>query len=144
MKEKLFLLADDDNDDAELFDEALSLISDNVRFKRVDNGYDVLDILEAGNYIPDIIFLDVNLPEMTGWECLERIRSNTKFEKIPIVIYTTSSSAYDLDKAVQLEATGLITKPSTFKKLKAILQRVIASIDINLSETLAAIAKEEE
>ena len=144
MKEKLFLLADDDNDDAELFDEALSLISTDVSFKRVDNGYDVLEILDTGTHIPDIIFLDLNLPEMTGWECLEKIRSNSNYADIPIIVYTTSSSARDLDKAVQLGAAGLITKPSTFKKLKTILQKVIVNMDTNLSETILGIAKEEE
>lgn len=143
MKQKLFLLADDDNDDAELFDEALSLIDANIKFSRVDNGYAALELLQEG-LAPDIIFLDVNLPEMTGWECLQKIRSNDDYKAIPIVIYTTSSSPRDLDKAAQLGATGLITKPSTFKKLKTMLQKIAENFDGNLPDILSEIAMKED
>ena len=116
---KIFLLADDDQDDAELFGEALAEIDPAIHFHHVDDGEAVLDFLKNHNgESPDIIFLDLNMPGMDGWECLRQLKSNSAFEGIPVIVYSTSSHQRDKDRAIQLGATGLISKPSSYRLLR--------------------------
>jgi CheY-like chemotaxis protein len=123
------LLADDDNDDAEIFAEALAAVGDGVNFARVDTGFGVFDYLRnKDNATPGIIFLDLNMPEMNGWQCLAKLKNTKEYERIPVIIYTTSSNPRDKEIANDLNAHGLITKPSNPKILEKILSLVVVGI----------------
>jgi CheY-like chemotaxis protein len=117
-----FLLADDDRDDAELFGEALGSLNPPVKFIHVENGHGVFSVLNVKKEIkPDIIFLDLNMPELSGWQCLARLKNDVFFKDIPVIMYSTSSNARDREIAIELGATGFITKPSSFNTLISIL-----------------------
>lgn len=136
---KVFLLADDDHDDAELFSEALNRVDPSITFRHVDNGTGVFEFLDKpGNPKPDLIFLDLNMPKMSGWQCLAQLKNNSSYKEIPVIMYTTSSHYRDTEIALDLGAHGLVTKPSEFK----ILKTIIASIVGNIHEDLAATLKE--
>ena len=79
-----FLLADDDRDDAELFNEALSTVNPSIKFHHVEDGHEVFQfLLNSKIEKPDVIFLDLNMPAMSGWQCLAKLKNDTALKKIP-------------------------------------------------------------
>jgi CheY-like chemotaxis protein len=123
-----FLLADDDADDANLFCEALSGIASVMRCYTAENGVALFELLSS-QYpeVPDVIFLDINMPIMNGWECLKRLKSSTDYQSIPIFMYSTSSAKKDIDMAYGLGAMLFLTKPEDFRELAQILEVVATS-----------------
>lgn len=122
-----FLLADDDADDADLFCEALHRIAAVMKCYKVENGQQVFRFLSEGSTItPDVIFLDINMPVMDGWECLKKLKDNLNFRSIPTIIYSTSSAKRDIDLAYRLGASLFVTKPEDFNELCKILE-IVAS-----------------
>ncbi|MEP7171012.1 MAG: response regulator [Bacteroidota bacterium] len=91
------LLADDDADDRDLFKEAIEETKLNVNLDFAEDGKCLIDLLCNEKRLPDLIFLDLNMPYKTGMECLAEIRNNSTFKDIPVVIYSTSSSIKDLE-----------------------------------------------
>jgi len=138
---KLFLLADDDHDDAELFSEALSRVDSTITLQHVDNGTGVFEFLKnKANPQPDLIFLDLNMPKMSGWQCLAQLKNNPAYRDIPVIMYTTSSHYRDTEIALDLGAIGLVTKPSEFKTLKTIISSIVSNMHKDLSATVKELA----
>ena len=136
-----FLLADDDRDDAELFGEALVSIDPPVDFQHVEDGRGVFDFLsDPGNRKPHLIFLDLNMPQMSGWQCLAKLKNDAYFQKIPVIMYSTSSHPRDKEIAMDLGALGFITKPTDFK----ILKRMLQTIAVNMGGDLKKMIKNNE
>ena len=138
MKMPLFLLADDDRDDAELFGEALSSLQPPVTLRHVEDGHGVFEYLSnTENPKPDIIFLDLNMPQISGWQCLARLKNDMYFQEIPAIMYSTSSHPRDREIALDLGAVGFITKPSDFRELRKILHRIVTNVGGDLRQALA-------
>jgi len=100
----------------------------------LDNDYDVttansgqaaLDLFFQG-YTPNLALLDLNMPEMGGWDTYIRIRDITKLHKVPIAIYTTSDDPKDKIKARELGAVDFIGKPAKKADLLAKVAKFIA------------------
>jgi len=126
MKQLKILLVDDDEDDRQFFADALESLDMNTELHEVHNGKACLDFLEkAGDYGPDLIFLDLNMPIMNGFQCLEQIREKGKSKETIIAIYSTSSSETDIEETFTKGANIYIKKPSSFKDLKNSLKQVI-------------------
>lgn len=126
---KIILLADDDPDDAEMFSMVLSEVDGSVKFYHVDNGLAVLEYLkQIENPLPDVIFLDINMPEMSGWQCLTALKNNDTSKHIPVLIYSTSAHPRDKQIAMDLGASAFITKPSDYKTLGKLLSTVISNL----------------
>lgn len=142
-KEKFFLLADDDRDDIELFREALEEVHPIVKLDYVRNGSELMKYFEKGpGDLPDIIFLDINMPELSGWECLQRIKNNDRLSRIPVIMYSTSSAGRDQQTAIDRGAAGLLTKPANFRTLIRMLDILSKPGDQEIStvvKTLQAI-----
>jgi len=130
-------LADDDRDDAELFDEALSTINASIKFKHVDDGQQVFHfLLNSPTSKPDIIFLDLNMPAMSGWQCLAKLKNDPLLKDIPVIMYSTSSNPREKEIAMELGAIGFVTKPTDFRVLTKILEAVLKNIDGGLRKVL--------
>jgi CheY-like chemotaxis protein len=128
-RHKIILLADDDMDDAEMFAEVLALTDPSIKFYHVKNGLEVFDHMKRmTNQMPAIIFLDINMPEMSGWQCLSILKNDPLARCIPVVIYSTSSHHRDKQTAIELGASAFITKPSDYKKLQNLLSVVTANL----------------
>lgn len=123
---RTILLIDDDADDAELFQEALGEVNGHVKCYVAEDAEDALRQLQLGIAPrPDIIFLDINMPGMNGWQCLEKLKGSTELNSIPVIMYSTSSALRDRDIATSLGALGLLTKPSDYRYLKSTLRTLI-------------------
>jgi CheY-like chemotaxis protein len=126
---KIVLLADDDPEDAEMFFLVLADVDASVKFDYVNNGLEIFEYLKlADNQKPDIIFLDINMPEMSGWQCLTALKSDEQTKDIPVLMYSTSSHPRDKQIAAELGASAFITKPSEYKTLLNILTAVTADL----------------
>jgi CheY-like chemotaxis protein len=130
---KFYLLADDDNDDAELFKEALSTIDPPIDCVHVEDGKSVFQFLmDPANRKPDIIFLDLNMPVMNGWQCLAKLKNDLTFQEIPVIMYSTSSHYRDKEIAKELGALAFFTKPSNFNILLSSLEYIARQSEKNL------------
>lgn len=113
------LFVDDDIDDQEIFAFALQELDKSVSLVTAGNGIEALEMLKADKtFIPDCIFLDLNMPRMNGKECLPEIRKLAWLKDVPIFIYTTSSEEKDRLDAKMLGATDFMVKESSLDRLK--------------------------
>ena len=120
------MLADDDEDDRNFFNDAISDLKISNKLTIFKNGQELMDFLEhPDTVLPDILFLDLNMPCKTGNECLKDIRANPKFKDISIAIYSTSSSDKDIEETFVGGANIYIKKPNDFSKLKKVLNEVV-------------------
>ena len=119
-------LAEDDEDDRLFFTDAFKELKINTIVNTLNNGRELLNYLEHPETIlPNIIFLDLNMPILNGMECLKEIKQNNKFNDIAIAIYSTSASDQDVENTFVLGANIYIKKPSNFNELKKILSDVV-------------------
>lgn len=120
------MLADDDEDDRLFFKEAFEEVKIKYKISTFNDGEQLMDHLyEANNPLPDIIFLDLNMPRKSGIECLKEIRNNERLQKISVAIYSTSSSEQDIEDTFVSGANVYIKKPNDFNMLKKILSDVV-------------------
>jgi CheY-like chemotaxis protein len=121
------LLTDDDVDDREFFADATTDIHLNFPVEFCKNGQELLNRLYDKNLdVPDIIFLDLNMPVMSGFESLKQIRDDAKFKDIPIIaIYSTSATEDGIKNTFGLGANAYIVKPTDFNDLKKLIKKVI-------------------
>lgn len=134
---KKILLIDDDRDDTELFREALQDVSPASGFQGFDDGNEAIRALTTQRVpLPDLIFLDINMPAVSGWECLRRFKKTEALAAIPVIMYTTSTLPREKEIAQDLGAAGFITKPTDFKMLKRIVQTILHAPSEQLSQAL--------
>lgn len=128
-------LADDDEDDRELFVEALREVDPSVILTQAEDGMQLMHILSTiSDPIPEILFLDINMPGKSGLECLEEIRKKEGIAKeINIIILSTSNDPANIEKALELGANFYAVKPNSFDVLKTFLAAVL-EIDWQLTE----------
>ena len=120
--------ADDDADDLELVQDAFDRYSNNVKVVTAKDGVQALSYLQSLNeqaITPCLIILDINMPIVSGWECLSQFKSTEHLKEIRVIMFTTSSQERERDIAKQLGADGFITKPSEYKTLKELLSSVV-------------------
>ena len=92
------LLADDDEGDRLVFKEIFEEIDTGAYVHIVNDGQQLIDYLrEEKTPLPHIIYLDLNMPNMNGLECLKEIRKSEKFKDVSIAIYSTSTSEKDIE-----------------------------------------------
>ena len=121
------LLAEDDEDDRLFFKEALQEIKVKTNISFVTNGAQLMDYLnQAGIRLPNVVFLDLNMPVKSGMECLIEIRRNNRLKDLAIVIYSTSASEEDIEDAFVNGANIYIKKPNDFSLLKSTLAKVVS------------------
>ena len=84
---KRILVVDDDNDDRELFSEALASVDPVIVCDQATDGAEALKRLSTREIDkPDIIFLDINMPVMNGWQFLSKLKSEDQYKNIPVIV----------------------------------------------------------
>ena len=120
------VLVDDDEDDRSFFKEAIDEIDINTNLSMFTNGQEFIDhITITGQVLPQVVFLDLNMPIKNGMECLEEIKKNNLLSKFSVAIYSTSSSEQDIENTFVKGAHIYINKPNSFKQLKAVIEKVL-------------------
>ena len=121
------ILADDDEDDILFFTDAFDELKINTKVNTFKDGEELMNYLNTNEAVmPNVLFLDLNMPKKTGLECLTEIKENDKMSGIAIAIYSTSASEEDIEKTFVLGANIYIKKPADFKKLKKVLSEVVS------------------
>ena len=123
---KIFLI-DDDVDDQFFFKEVIESISPTLHCDTAPNGKIALDKLKASASLPHIIFLDLNMPVMNGFDFLSQIKKENPLSKIPVCIFTTSNVPRDKELAKELGAQFFLTKPTDFQTLQKKLQQILSA-----------------
>jgi CheY-like chemotaxis protein len=113
------ILADDDEDDREIFRMALHELHIAADVVFAENGGQLLEHLKKRR--PEIIFLDLNMPLINGFECLNHIRNNPDMQHVPIIILSTSNSNNDINKCYEMGSTYYIVKPFSYLQLSRII-----------------------
>ena len=120
------ILTDDDEDDRLFFQEAIEDIAVQTKLQLFNNGQDLMTYLnESATNLPDLLFLDLNMPIKNGMECLKEIKADERFKDLIIAIYSTSSSESDIEDTFVNGANIYIKKPDSFKKLKKVVEKVL-------------------
>jgi len=125
---KNILLAEDDADDRLLFEDALNDIDRDTELTTVKDGVELLTALHSNaSPSPSVIFLDLNMPRMDGFECLTEIKADNNLNSIPIVVFSTSDSITAIDTTYSLGANFFIRKPSSFQLLKKSIKTILTT-----------------
>jgi len=117
------LFVDDDSDESYLFNEALEHSGLNIQMSKAKDGNDLLSYLRS-QPLPDIVFIDLNMPYKDGLEALIEIRKDKKFEKLPLIIYSTTKNNSHIDLTYQNGASLFVVKPNNFDGMVQIVKKV--------------------
>jgi CheY-like chemotaxis protein len=116
------LLIDDDTEDQEIFLSAMESVSTSVVCTTITDAREALHRLSRKDVTTDLIFLDLNMPAMTGQQFLTAIKQNDTLNHIPVIILSTSANLATIVETKQLGAKDFITKPDTFNDFISILR----------------------
>lgn len=128
----IIFYADDDAEDREIFCDALGEIDPDIKTILAQNGQEALTILANSTELPSYIFLDINMPAMTGKECLVKIKEIERLKNIPVIMYSTTSDKAEINNVIQLGAQDFLPKTYSFgdlvEHLKVVLSREWSTI----------------
>jgi CheY-like chemotaxis protein len=116
MRTLQILLIEDDKIEVMKFKRAMQKHSEKHQLISVNNGSEAIDMLRSHSPLPEVIFLDLNMPKMNGLEFLEVMKSDPELRFLPTVILTTSANPKDLKRAFEIGVSGYLIKPLTFEE----------------------------
>ena len=120
------LFADDDADDRFLFDKALKEIDISTQLITVNDGQLLMNHLcENCESLPDVLFLDLNMPCKNGYECLSEIKQNKRLKDIPVIVFTTSCPSDSVVMLFKVGAQDFVRKSSDFEQLKLVIHQAL-------------------
>lgn len=128
------LLIDDDDEDRYFFREALQETDASIVCLEAEDGVEALTILRSeGIPLPDLIFLDLNMPRMDGRQCLIEIKNTEQLRHLPVIICTTSNQPEHKAEMKQLGAAYYMTKPSGPDALSQSIAYVLSQYELVVS-----------
>lgn len=114
---KHLLIVEDDGADLELARLALEVSEVRCELSVARDGQEALDFLRGAGELPDLVLLDLNMPRVNGQQVIQAIKSDETLRHIPVVVFTTSSEAWDRAAAQSAGADGYVLKPQRFEEL---------------------------
>ena len=124
-------LIDDDLDDQEFFTLALEALDPDIRLIIANDGTAALEqFREDTGLTPDLIFIDMRMPRMTGSEVIRELKKIIRLEGTPTILYSTSDTEIGNAEAAKAGADYFFTKPTSIPDLSATLQTVISKFRI--------------
>lgn len=124
-KKPHILLADDDPDDRFFFNHAVRELSIPVELTSVNDGEQLIKYLfENSDTLPDVLFLDLNMPRKNGSECLTEIKADEKFRQLPVIIYSTSLHE-DLANELYEKGAHFYVRKSELRELRKVLDYIL-------------------
>ncbi len=122
------ILADDDRDDRFFFNLALRNLPFPTRLMTVNDGEALMEyLLKNGDKLPEVLFLDLNMPKKNGVECLSEIKRNAMLKGLPVIIYSTSVQRDIVDLLYEMGAQFYVRK-CELSELTGVLQQILLLI----------------
>ena len=115
-------MADDDQDDFMILQEAATKVAETLTISYAANWMDMWKSLMKA--LPHAVLLDLNMPVKDGFECLQTLRADDKFNELPIIIYSTSLNKTDIDKAYEYGANYFVVKPNSMEEITTVLKKI--------------------
>lgn len=110
MPDKTIVIADDDEHIRDILE--INFNDEGWSVKSFDDGHDCLNYLKSGkDDLPDLVFLDVMMPNLNGIYALEDLRDHDELRNVPVIILTSRSREEDIAKCIELGADDFISKP---------------------------------
>lgn len=123
------LLADDDQADCMLFADALEELPVSAQLTIVHNGEQLIEELtKNGNKLPDVLFLDLNMPRKNGFVSLGEIKRNSLLQNLPVIVFSTASDQETIKNVFRDAAHYFICKPGDFSQLKKVIYETLTHI----------------
>lgn len=125
------LLIEDDAIEVMKFKRVLKTLDANHKIIEANNGEDALAVLKEKEIIPDIIFLDLNMPKISGIEFLEILKNDEQLRYIPSIILSTSSNHKDILECYKIGIAGYVLKPLKYDDYLERIKRMLDYWSIN-------------
>jgi CheY-like chemotaxis protein len=123
---KYIVVLDDDIDESYILEEAFAELNISVHITQVQTFAELLDFLEKALLVPDLLFLDINLPTQTGLECLKILKAHERYQHLPIVMYSNASHEPTIEECFICGANVYMQKNGSFETLKLNLSRLMS------------------
>lgn len=132
-------LVDDDHDDRELFAEVIDALDVEVDVQTFTGGKEMLEFLPTTGRLPDLIFLDLQMPGMDGKTCLRQLREHPEYEDVCVVIYSSVLNLDQVSELFDLGANRFLRKPRSLSGMRIALEKTLASCASNAIGGLSVI-----
>ena len=116
---------DDDPDDREFFLDIIGQLDESYNVVTQNNGQQLLYALNNPPPHPCLVFLDINMPGLSGYETLKRVRESEKHRELPIIMFSTSSDENSIKKCRELGASYYLPKSGVFEQLKKSIEHTL-------------------
>ncbi|HEY0741085.1 MAG TPA: response regulator [Chryseosolibacter sp.] len=126
---KVVFMVDDDQDDRDVFHEAIRTVNPSMNVIFAEDGDKAFESLVSMPVNPDVIFLDHNMPRKSGVQCLRALKANTKTRSIPVVMYASSGDREEEKVALLLGADHYMRKTASFQLLCSEIQRLLIMVE---------------
>lgn len=123
-------VADDDEDDRFLMKVAFDQCCPEAKIEFAVDGLDLMSALEQSPSHACLIILDLNMPRLNGFDSLKLLRASTSYRDTPIIVFSTSSNDWDIQKAYRLGANEYLVKPIDMQSLCDMVNKL--KVDWNL------------
>lgn len=133
-------ITDDDEDDRLLFQEVVKELPYLVHLSMARDGEEAITMLNQLQELPDVLFLDLNMPIKNGLDCLQEIKQSKKLKTLPVIIFSTSSYPRTINQTYDAGAHLYIRKPNDFLSFKRSIQYVLS---VNWKEKFSPPPREE-
>ena len=122
---KHLLIIEDSDEDFEMISIILKDLNPQLQFTRYDDGMTAYEFIsDRKNRIPDLVFLDLNLPEMDGREFILKIKQDPQLKRVPIIAFTTSNNPKDVNFCYEHGINAYVTKPVDLAELQNLLKTI--------------------
>lgn len=117
------IFCEDDEDDRLLFKDVLHDFNSELKVEFVSHGLRLMELLKQ--YLPDLVFLDLEMPFKNGLECLLEIRRSPALEKLPVIVFSSTTRQSNIQTAYDMGAHLFLIKSSTFSEYTSSIRAVL-------------------
>lgn len=117
------IFCEDDEDDRLFFKEITQELNSSIKVEFISDGFRLLQLLK--HFVPDILFLDLEMPFKNGLECLVEIRANANLESLPIVIFSSTTRQANIQTSYEMGANLFLIKTPIYSEYSSSVKAVL-------------------